>query len=271
MTTDEARGLEERERRLREVENTIEIASPGLAEMKRESASLNRRILSVGGTKLAKSQAKVDSFQNQIEQLSSTLSTKEVEEKNLLKNQDKAKLIIKKSQEEILKLKQKKEDLIKEREEMEKDATEIIDLLEQAQEMEKEIASRLEDSKLKYEEKASKVEKVKAVECDLLVEIERVKKELNEERKGESHWKKQSEDIRRVYRDEMVEFTTMVKTTTEEVMKAYHKDKAATAAATASSGEGMEGATASSSNTANNTATTDDQDQVSLSLSLLYV
>ena len=64
------------------IDAEIESASPQLGSLRSSVAALQRRILDVGGPKLSRAQTKVDILTKQFDQLSATLSAKEVEESN---------------------------------------------------------------------------------------------------------------------------------------------------------------------------------------------
>jgi predicted nucleic acid-binding Zn-ribbon protein len=66
-------------------------------------------------------------------------------------------------------------------------------------------------------------EKVRAVELDLIAEVERMQKELVTQRDSLNHWQRLCEEVRKQHRDEVRDFRATVKATTQEVLNANQK------------------------------------------------
>ena len=67
------------------VDTEINRSAPTLGSLRAAVATLQRKILDVGGPKVSRAQAKVDILSKQYDSLNAVLSTKEVEESNLRK------------------------------------------------------------------------------------------------------------------------------------------------------------------------------------------
>ena len=80
LTTAERAELAALQTRIESIDQEMQRVSPQLGQCKAAVASLQRRIMDVGGPRLSRAQAKVDILTKQFDTLSASLSGKEVEE-----------------------------------------------------------------------------------------------------------------------------------------------------------------------------------------------
>lgn len=215
LSNDEKNQIKTQEAKLIDIENEISKVSPNLRSMQNEVASLQRQILGVGGPKLSKIQAKIDSFAAQIESFSSNLSIKTVDANNARKQADKAIQIRTKAELDMNKSEIKLSELIAQQKEMETDALEVINAVEAAKEQMVGLESELQVITKEYNELKATVSKVKTMELDLTVEIERINVDLKESKATAKKWHQESESIRQQHLQEQREFNTVVRSVTQ--------------------------------------------------------
>ena len=236
--------------------------SPNLRSMQSEVASLQRQILSVGGPKLSKIQSKIDSLTAQLDTFSSSLSTKSVEEANCRKQAEKAGSLRIKAEQEMVKAEAKLADLIKQQKEMEADAMEVINAVEAAKALMVGLEEQLQGSSKEFHDLKALVGKIKNVELDLTVEMERVSHELKESKATAKKWFQEAEAVRRQHLEEQKEFLAVVRSVVP-VMPA--SVSAATSNSTSSpmkiSGGGGEALEEDSSSSAVNMSVDGDKEQ----------
>lgn len=234
LSADERAEVQRNEQRLQDLEEQIGKVSPNFRSMQAEVASLQRQILSVGGPKLTKVQSKIDSLTAQLDTFSSSLATKSVEEANNRKQAEKAAGLRVKAEQEMAKAEGKLAELVKQQKEMEADALEVINAVEAAKERMVGLEAQLQSSSKEYHELKALVAKVKTVEVDLSVEMERVAQELKECKVTAKKWRVEAEAVRRQHIDEQKEFLAVVKS----VAPALPTPAAATAAVSSASPPG---------------------------------
>lgn len=211
LSTEERADVSRNEQRLQDIEAQIGKVSPNFRSMQAEVASLQRQILSVGGPKLTKVQSKIDSLTAQLDTFSSSLSTKAVEEANNRKQAEKAAGLRVKAEQEMAKAESKLAELVAQQKEMEADALEVINAVEASKERMVGLEAHLQASSKEYHDLKALVAKVKTVEVDLAVEMERVAQELKECKVTAKKWHQEAEAVRRQHIDEQKEFLAVVK------------------------------------------------------------
>lgn len=223
LTAAEEANLVNLNQRLEAMEQEISRVSPNLRATQMEVQSLTRQIKSYGGPKQQKIQAKIDSFHHQIESLSNTISTKQVDEADHRKQAEKAAQAKTKSQNDLLKSEEKLETLLKEQKEMEDDALKVVEALEAAKAKLAELEEQLQASSKEYHEMKNQVSKIKDVELDLSAEVEKVKKDLQEETATHDSWHKEAEAVRKIHSQEHAEFVSTVKSETAKILSSHKK------------------------------------------------
>jgi structural maintenance of chromosome 4 len=229
LTTQENRELQQHQQRLEALEAQISTVAPDLRVIQQEAASLQRQILSFGGPKLAKAQARVDSIIHQIETVSSSLSTKEVEESSLRKQAEKARQAKEKAEQDVLKAEEKMAQLTAEQAEMENDALQVVQAVENARSALADLEESMSEASRLYQEIQAAVQKSKANEVDLQVELDRASHEAKEQAQLAQQWRKESETIRAQHLEEEHEFARTVKSLAEEQSAAVAASAAAAA------------------------------------------
>lgn len=210
ITPQEERDLQHHQTRLEALEAQISSVAPDLRLIQQEVASLQRQILSFGGPKLAKAQARVDSIIYQIEAVSSSLSTKEVEESSMRKQAEKARQAKEKAEQDVLKAEEKMAQLTAEQKEMENDAMQVVQAVEEARVALAALEETMSEASRLYQEIQAAVQKSKANEVDLQVELDRGSHEAREQAQLAQQWRKESESIRAQHLEEEQEFARTV-------------------------------------------------------------
>lgn len=211
FTAKEQSELTAHEQRLEELETVISRVAPDLRAIQQEVASLQRQILSFGGPKLAKAQARVDSIVSQIEMVSSSLSTKEVEESNQRKQAEKARVAREKAEADLVKAEEKLGELVEEQKEMENDALLVVQAVESAKTQLAALEDVLAQSSQLYNEINAQVQKAKAAEVDLHVDFDRISAEMKELSAAATHWRKEGEALRKQHEEEELDFLRTVR------------------------------------------------------------
>lgn len=238
LTPEEEASLQQLNQQLETMEQEISKVAPNLRATQMEVQSLTRQIKSYGGPKQQKIQAKIDSYNHQIESLSTTVSTKQVDEADLRKQVDKASQAKAKAQQDLQKSEEKLEGLLKEQKEMEDDALQVVEALEAAKAKLAELEGQLESSAKEYHDMKAAVSKIKEVEFDLTAEVDKIKHDLHEETSTRDRWTKEAEAIRAVHSQEHAEFVSTVKTETAKILASHKKATETTASSSASANAG---------------------------------
>ena len=265
LTNHEKEQITLQENKLNDIENNISKVSPNLRSMQNEVASLQRQILSVGGPKLSKIQSKIDSYTAQMDSFSSQLSTKTVDANNARKQAEKAIQIRMKAELDMNKSDNKLNELIAQQKEMEADALEVINAVEVAKEQMVGLESDLQTITKEYNDLKSTVSKVKTIELDLTVEIERINSDLKEVKATAKKWYKEAELIRQQHVQEQREFNTVVRSVIEVNAQLLTQNNPTTTSTTIDTGGSPMKIDKLESVNDNNTIETDDTlDQLSI-------
>jgi structural maintenance of chromosome 4 len=211
LSPEEARSVEENQQKLERLEAEMSIKSPNLRTLQTEVASLQRQILSVGGPKLTKIQAKIDSLTAQLDTFSCSLSTKSVEEANCRKQAEKAAAIRTKAEQECEKAEAKLVQLVAQQKEMEADALEVVTAVEAARELMVGLEQQLQTISTEYHDLKSQVGKLKNVEVDLNVELERIAQALKEHKLSAKKWRIEADAVRKQHEEDQREFLAVIR------------------------------------------------------------
>ena len=228
LTNSEKESIAENKRKLEEVEREIVRVCPNLKALQQEVSGLQRQILNVGGPKLSKAQSKVDTLVHQLEMVSSSLSTKQVEETNLNKSIEKCLAAREKAEQDLTKSQEKLEQLVKEQKEMEADALVVVNAVEAARSELSTLEDTLKSSTKEYNDLKAVVANVKSVEVDLNIEMQKIKHELKEQTDVSKKWRKEAEVVRNEFNAELKEFQlamSSVKASMKTTSSAIIKDK----------------------------------------------
>lgn len=240
LTAAEERELTQHRQQLEALEHQISQVAPDLRLIQQEVASLQRQILSFGGPKLAKAQARVDSISHQIETVSSSLSTKEVEEASLRKQAEKARQAKEKAEQDVAKAEEKLAQLVTEQKEMENDALQVVQAVEEARAALAALEESMSEASKLYQEIQAAVQKAKANEVDLQVELDRVAQEAKEQTQIATQWRKESDAIRAQHLEEEQEFARTLRQLDEEQRQSSATASTETAAAAAADSTAMD-------------------------------
>jgi structural maintenance of chromosome 4 len=219
LSPTERRQISELQSRLDSIEAEMVRVSPQLGQCKSAVASIQRKIMDVGGPKLSKAQAKLDILTKQFDTLSSQVNGKEIDEANNRKQAIKSAASREKGEQEMQKLNDKLKELVAEQQEMETDALAVIKAVESGKErmsQQEELLKRITEE---FQKLKAEVGKIKNAEVDLIVEIEHIQKDLKEANKQTDHWKKELELLRKLHLDEQQEFFAAV----DAIVKADNK------------------------------------------------
>lgn len=231
LTAAEERELTQHRQQLEALEQQISQVAPDLRLIQQEVASLQRQILSFGGPKLAKAQARVDSISHQIETVSSSLSTKEVEEASLRKQAEKARQAKEKAEQDVAKAEEKLAQLVTEQKEMENDALQVVQAVEEARAALAALEESMSEASKLYQEIQAAVQKAKANEVDLQVELDRVAQEAKEQTQIATQWRKESDAVRAQHLEEEQEFARTLRQLDDEQRQTSATASTETAAA----------------------------------------
>lgn len=211
LSAEEQAEVQQNQLKLQDIEMEIGKVSPNFRSMQAEVASLQRQILSVGGPKLTKVQQKIDSLTAQLETFSSSLSTKAVEEANSRKQAEKAANLRLKAEQEMAKAEEKLAVLVAQQKEMEADAMVVVNAVEAARARMVGLQEQLQGSSKEYHDLKTHVGKMKSVEIDLTVEMERFASELKELKGTAKKWAQEADAVRRQHIEEQKELLEAVR------------------------------------------------------------
>ena len=212
LSAAEKKELAALQQKLLGIEESIQAASPNMGPLRSEVSMLQRKILDVGGPKLAKAQSKVDALAAQYDNLSSQLSTREVEESSNRKQAVKAGAARAKGEQDMQKFAEKLNGLMAEQKEMEADALAVIQDMEAAKEKMEQQKELLRSMTKEYKEVKEALEKIRRVELDLLQAIEDMNKEIKENSHLASKWHKDVETVREKHVEEQKDLNATIKT-----------------------------------------------------------
>jgi structural maintenance of chromosome 4 len=231
LSPSEKRQLADLQVRLDGIDAEMVRVAPQLGQCKSAVASIQRRIMDVGGPNLSKAQAKLDILTKQFDTLSSQLNSREIEESSNRKQAAKAAASKEKAESEIAKLNEKLKDLVTEQQEMENDALEVIKAVDSAKARMTEQEELLKKITTDFQHLKAAVAKMKNVEVDLNEDLEHVQKDLKEATRQADHWHKELETLRKVHFDEQREFFDAV----DAIVKADRPQNGANASSSSSS------------------------------------
>ena len=211
LSADEAAEVAAAQERLAALDQEITTKSPNLSKLTAEQKSLQRKIQDVGGPKLAKAQQKLDILTSQIEQLSSVLSTKVVEESSQRKAAAKAAAARSKGEADATKVEEKLTKLQSEESEMEADAEKVLAAVEQSQARMAAAEELLKKITQQHEAVKKDVQKIRAVEVDLKEAMDEANRKMKEGHDQTAHWAKEIRVLQKAHLEDQREFNATVR------------------------------------------------------------
>lgn len=199
------------ESKIKSLDAQISKSSPNLASLEEEVASLQKQILDVGGPKLKRTQLRVSEYSEQLEQLRSQLSSKEVEFNNGRKATGKAAQLVAKAQNELVVLKEKFHALTEEHKDMENDAMKLLSALETATQLKNNQEELLRETKSAHDALVKHVNSTRTLEIDLQTQCDGFTKVIKDNNDGKHHWEKQLKAVRAKHLEEKLEMKTLLK------------------------------------------------------------
>lgn len=210
LTPQEAEEVDRQHARLTQLETDMMDISP----FQKEVTSLQRQIRSVGGPQLVAAQQRVDSMATQLEKVSSQLSTKQVDEAGARKQVEKSAAARISAETELQKTEQRLHALVLEQQEMEADAMAVVTALEESRGRLAVMEEGLKTISAEYTALKALVAKVRAVEVDLEVEVERIAAEIKESSDVAKKYHRDSAMVRKQHLEEQVEFNAVIRSVT---------------------------------------------------------
>eukprot|EP01034_Spumella_vulgaris_P030993 gene30993-38303_t len=207
LTPQESEDVDRQRARLAELESDMMDISP----FQKEVAGLQRQIRSVGGPQLVAAQQRVDSMSTQLEKVSSQLSTKQVDESGARKQAEKSAALRVSAEAELLRSEQRLEALVLEQQEMEADAGVVVAALEESRERLAIMEDGLKSISAEFNALKTTVAKVRAVEVDLVVELERIVSDIKESSDVAKRYHKDAAAVRRQHLEEQMEFNAIIR------------------------------------------------------------
>lgn len=217
LTPDEEKELKKLCDEYEAIERNINKVSPNLKGLRQEVSSLQAQVRDVGGPKLGKAQARLDLISSQMDKLQASVSSLEIEETNNRKQVTKLAATRQKSEQELAKLDSKVKDLIAEQKEMEDDALLVIQAVEAAKTQMTEKEQELKNITKEFNDMKVAVSKIKSVQVDLQVEIERNQKDIKENKEVANGWKLKLDAIAKAHLDEQKEFSMALQSATSNI------------------------------------------------------
>jgi structural maintenance of chromosome 4 len=203
--------IKRNEAKLSSLEKEIEKKSPNLRTLQQEVASLQRQILGAGGPKLSKCNSMIESISHSLGMVHGQLTEKVVKETTLKKQAGKSTSALKKAEADMTKTQGKLTALLAEKDEMEEDAMLVINAVEGGKKKLQTLEDKLKSSTEEYKKLKTAVSKVKTVECDLTLELDKVKEEIHTSVADAKRWRAESTAVRKEYADEAREFSKLIK------------------------------------------------------------
>lgn len=210
LTAAEEQEIAAKQAQLEEIEREISKHSPHLKTIQNRVTILQREILSFGGMKLTKLQSKIDSVTQQVEMVSKSISTKEIEEANLSKSLEKLSAAIAKAEAETQKSQSKLEELQREKDEMEADVKKMTALIEASRQQVVNFEAVLVQKTEEFQQLKEKSNLLKSVELDLTMEQDKLVQERRELEQGMAVWRKEWEALKVVFSAEKRELNQTI-------------------------------------------------------------
>lgn len=210
MSSDEKEEIDALNDKSSGIDEQILKVSPNITSYRNAVSTIQRKILDVGGPKLARAQQRLDILTQQHDQISSTVSTREVDAKNANKNVTKYSAARQKGEEEVERLTETYQDVQKSMKEMEVEALKVAERMETANAKMAQQDEDLERFTKEYQEvKAtfSALENAILDAKELLAETEAA---LKQESGVASAWSSTLSDLHREHLDEQNEFKSQV-------------------------------------------------------------
>lgn len=210
LTAGERKAIAQKQKELEQIEAAMSTTAPELKTLQNRVSILQRDILAVGGMRMTKLQAKVDSYNQQMEMVSKAISTKAADEANLLKTTEKLSASISKSTQDLQKQEARLSQLEQEKDDMERDVKTITAAIEATKEQLLSMEVELKKMATVYNELKESSSKFKALEVDLLMEVEKLQQEQKEIESQVSYWEKELKSLRETHSSEVRELMTSI-------------------------------------------------------------
>jgi structural maintenance of chromosome 4 len=210
LSPEEVRDIQLQEAKLSEIEKQIFEASPHIGSYRSAVSSLQRKIMDVGGPKVARAQQKLDILTKNYDALFIKLAGIELAETTARANASKAASSREKSEVELAKIQKKSEGLTEALKSMEADAMNAINKLQLAKarmaEHEETLRVITADFKLISAEHTT----MKKVEMELKNDVSSATKKLEQETYEFKRWQKDLNDLRAKHISEQEQFLAAV-------------------------------------------------------------
>ena len=210
MSAEEEEEVARLEDKARSIDDDINKVSPNLTTYRQKVASLQRKILDVGGSKLARAQQRLDILTQQYDALSSTISTREVDVANAQKNVTKFGAARVKGEQEVESVAVKLESILTAQKEMEAEALNVISRMESAKEHMAEQDIALAKYTKEYQEIKATFSTMEKAILDFKEALAETEKLLQEEMETARCWGRELDHLRREHLDEQNEFKLQV-------------------------------------------------------------
>jgi structural maintenance of chromosome 4 len=226
MSAEESKEIATLEKKSKEIDQQISDKSPNLVSYRNNVASIQRKILDVGGPKLARAQQRLDILTQQYDQLCTTVSTREVDVSNAKKNVTKFSAARAKGESEVETLTEKYQKVKKQIKEMEEEALSVAEKMESANAKMLEQDAALTKFTLEYQD----VKATFAVLEKTIFDAEEVLKETDRLLKLEtevvSAWSTKLGRLRKEHIDEQNDFKMQVQDILAQATESMRTDEA---------------------------------------------
>ena len=210
LSPEEIQEIKVQEAKLAKIDEQIFSVSPNISSYRSGVARLQRKIMEVGGPKVAQAQQKLDILTKKYDDVSNKLASAEVAEGTARNNASKASNAREKADAELNKFKTKIDDLKEEQKIMEADAMRVIDAVEKAKACMLEQEGELKRITSEYNILKEVSAEMKATELDLKNEVNCLCKKVDTQEGVRKSWQSKLTELRKKYIDDQEQFNAAV-------------------------------------------------------------
>jgi len=210
LSPEEVQEIKVQEAKLVEIDEQIFSVSPNISSYRSGVARLQRKIMEVGGPKVAQAQQKLDILTKKYDDVSNKLASAEVAEGTARSNASKASNAREKADAELNKFKTKIDDLKEEQKIMEADAMRVIDAVEKAKACMLEQEGELKRITSEYTILKEVYAEMKATELDLKNEFNCLCKKVDTQEGVRKSWQSKLAELRNKHIDDQEQFNAAV-------------------------------------------------------------
>jgi len=210
LSPEEIKEIKLQETKLIETDERIHSASPNISSYRSSVSRLQRKIMDVGGPKVAQAQQKLDILTKKYDDVSNKLASAEVAEATARSNASKAANAREKAEAELNKFKAKIDELKEEQKVMETDAMRVIEAVEQAKACMLEQEEELKRITAEYNVLKEASAKMKTVELDLKNEVSGLSKKVDAQEGIRKSWQAKLAELRKKHIDDQEQFNAAV-------------------------------------------------------------